>query len=1204
MIPIHHAIVENDDVEALGDHATREIEQSVRREIFSERTRCGRRPAHGGVIHAHRIGRGPQPQHLDRRHAARFADAEIRHAERQHAVVVDDGQRRVDQPRRHSRRQTAENQIHGLGRVGDKVIENRHREGPGRRIVVRPIQRAVDRTEIHSGQSRTTARRRVIHRHRPQTAVGPKHRDHRQIGVFRDREIRQTEAHDAAPELIVHNGQHRVRAPGQHDGHRRRKIGRAKQPEVHRAIGVRDRVIDDPDRERLAPGFPIAPRQRALRVRVTRIAHRTTPKIRHRRPARRSQVLHRHRAHRSAEAVHRNENPPARNILDHRVADRAEVQQHVIIENRQRRHRRRPNRRARRAAQRERHRAIPVDYQVIGNPNLENARDFARRKSQPAARRGVIPARPRGAIARRVHHRRHSLAAADAAHRDRGVGLILGERVIHVRKLQAARPEIVAAQNAREPVARQAVEQRERARNVDLPIGLRRDREHGIIRAESEIHRRVHRALRGQPRQVITPDGVEIRERAADQNPPVRLHHQRQHVVVRARRRDIQKRRVQRAIDIETRQVITRDAVGLGERAADHDLAVRLHRERAHRAVIRAARRIKRRVQTAIRIQTRDPHPVRVVHHREFTADHHLAIRLHRHREHRPVHTRSRIGQRVHRPVRVQHHEVRARHAVERCERTAQRDLAIRPHRRRENRIVRPRPGVEGRIQRTIRVQPREVISVRAVVGRETPADHELLIERLQRHRQDHRIRAGARLELRVHAAVGIQPRDAIDRQAAVGREFTADDELAPGLQRQRVDRAIRPERRVERRVQRTRRRDERLIIENRQRRIREPPRRRLAEIRQHDRHRPIRLREQIVDDRNQNVRRRLAIRENERPRAIEIVLPRHCRPRLREVLHRDLLRIAAHAIHRDHRRPAIFRDEIRRFGKRDLPVRIRVDDRANRVAQIAVIGPAGNVRQPQPEHLHPFHQTILRNRHRDRLIHDARRENHVRVDRTIVQTSARVAGRERKIKRLHIHLHTPDAAARAAHIHRQRAVGLVHGEIVRGETQAAKTARPKLIIHDQQHRVGQAQLRAARGIRERQQHRLLELRRDVIDDRNRERAARLPRREQQRAAAREIIHIRRRRPRRGRVLHRHRARRTVRADNRDRRVAHRFADLEHRPQKSEHAHREIVVDDRHRRRRLETQRRPRRRGRRTGTRIRQREAERAVAIGNCIVDQ
>ena len=88
--------------------------------------------------------------------------------------------------------------------------------------------------------------------------------------------------------------------------------------------------------------------------------------------------------------------------------------------------------------------------------------------------------------------------------------------------------------------------------------------------------------------------------------------------------------------------------------------------------------------------------------------------------------------------------------------------------------VVRPRADIESCIEAAVRVEPRNIVAGRAVVGCKLAADENSAI-RLNRNCPHCAVCACADIEGRVKRAVRVQPRDTVSRCAVESSEEAAD---------------------------------------------------------------------------------------------------------------------------------------------------------------------------------------------------------------------------------------------------------------------------------------------------------------------------------------------------------------------------------------------------------------------------------------------
>ena len=112
----------------------------------------------------------------------------------------------------------------------------------------------------------------------------------------------------------------------------------------------------------------------------------------------------------------------------------------------------------------------------------------------------------------------------------------------------------------------------ERAPRQNLAVGLNDQLRYSMV--WSGVERRVHRAIRVQPRNAGNGQPADVREVAADQDLAVRLHRNRRHPGAEAVGGVGIERCVQRAIDIQPCKAVARLPRHLGEIAAQQQFAV------------------------------------------------------------------------------------------------------------------------------------------------------------------------------------------------------------------------------------------------------------------------------------------------------------------------------------------------------------------------------------------------------------------------------------------------------------------------------------------------------------------------------------------------------------------------------------------------------------------------------------------------------
>ena len=195
------------------------------------------------------------------------------------------------------------------------------------------------------------------------------------------------------------------------------------------------------------------------------------------------------------------------------------------------------------------------------------------------------------------------------------------------------------------------------------------------------------------------------------------------------------KRGVERAVGVQARHAHAGDAVNARELSADDDHAVGLKRENLNRGAQSAAG-VKRGVQRAVDIESRNVTARRAVDGEELPADENFAVRLEGQGDHQIIHAWVEGG--VQRSVRVQTHNGVARHVIEQIKITCHDRLAVGLQRHGcdrcvlvQVRIKRPAARVKGGIQRGVGIKPGNAVATRATTATclgEKPAHQQLAI--------------------------------------------------------------------------------------------------------------------------------------------------------------------------------------------------------------------------------------------------------------------------------------------------------------------------------------------------------------------------------------------------------------------------------------------------------------------------------------------
>ena len=247
---------------------------------------------------------------------------------------------------------------------------------------------------------------------------------------------------------------------------------------------------------------------------------------------------------------------------------------------------------------------------------------------------------------------RGTVGGEQTADEDFAVGLNANRahRTVEVRAGVEGRIDGPIRQQAHQVTAAGTRETGEVTPEVNRLAGrMNRNRMHRRARARAEAERRVHRATRGQARDEVLIAAVDGREPAADHDLAIRLQRQRVDDAVRADGGG--KREVQRAVGEHPREVAAERGTDRVELARKQNRAVGLHRHRAQRTaateVIERARH-KRRIKAATREQPRRADTIHPVELGEITGDHHAGTGVERERVDRPVRAGARDEARVH----------------------------------------------------------------------------------------------------------------------------------------------------------------------------------------------------------------------------------------------------------------------------------------------------------------------------------------------------------------------------------------------------------------------------------------------------------------------------------------------------------------------------------------------------------------------------
>ena len=570
---------------------------------------------------------------------------------------------------------------------------------------------------------RRTVRREVRHRDQAQRTAAADHGDHRVAHRLVHHEIRAREIQHAGGAETFHDRQRGIRQRSQRDGIGRHRVA---QHQAHGQVPQHQTIVQNAHHH----GHHIAARREGHHL-VGRLEVHPG----HRRPVGGGRKTDRHGTHQPA-AAHQRDLRVGRALAD-AVARRRETDQAVVVQNRQHRRRRHVQRGpAGRVAQRQPHRPVAAVGLIIKHRHQEAGRRHPRRKSQHTVGRPIIHAQHRRAVGGRRVRDRHGVAQAPGAdHRDHRIGGALGRRV-PARRAEGdqSRPAILAADEPDKVIDRHAVEIREGAARENPAVRLHRQRRDEGVGPGAKVDAQIHRAAGLQPDDPVFRQAVERGERAAHEHPAVGLQGERIHELVGADPGI--ETRVQRTVQIQPDQVRVRDPVGRHKRAAHQNSAVRLPQQGVHRPAGNQTAAAERRVHGAVAIQAPDPADAQARDGRKFAADDDLPVGLQHQGAHAPVGPRPGREGRVQRAVRVQPRDEIATGLVDDREQAAQHDPAIILHRDGGHQIIRVRHEIG--VEHAARVHPREVGPPRARHRGEQAPEHHLAGvggARVNRHR-------------------------------------------------------------------------------------------------------------------------------------------------------------------------------------------------------------------------------------------------------------------------------------------------------------------------------------------------------------------------------------------------------------------------------------------------------------------------------------
>ena len=148
----------------------------------------------------------------------------------------------------------------------------------------------------------------------------------------------------------------------------------------------------------------------------------------------------------------------------------------------------------------------------------------------------------------------------------------------------------------------------------------------------------------------------------------------------------------------------------------------------AVRSAPRSRRRVKRQIKRAVGICSRNADTLRAVVKGEETAKQDSPVRLRRDCLHLVSHGSAGIESRIERPIRVYAGNAVASRAVVGGEDTTNNNSAIGLNDKGDYGTVRARDGIKSRIERAVRVEPRNVVAARAIHDRKITAHQDSAI--------------------------------------------------------------------------------------------------------------------------------------------------------------------------------------------------------------------------------------------------------------------------------------------------------------------------------------------------------------------------------------------------------------------------------------------------------------------------------------------
>ena len=874
---LRQRVVPDDHAEGLGGFAGGKGQASAVGLVI---TRGERGAVGGSEIHRDRGGVGAGAQHRDHGRTRGLADEEIGRREEEAAVVVEDGQEGgVGEAQLHAvgRERIQQAQIHGAIAVHGGVANDRHEDvaedfagAKGERVGEAGVVAAVGGRAVARGDLERDRRVRV---------AGPHHEHMGVARVFIHDEAVGAEGED---HVVVHDGEDRVG-----HGSERRTEARIEEGQADLFVRLEPRIVDDGHQE--IGGLHRRDVARPCGGEDERTVGDEIVNARDRGDVRHDEV------HGGAAAVQARA-PDGDDGIGLAFTDPEgggrkleATAEDDIIHDGQRRRRQPEGRATGRVREREVQRFVALDQLIRENRHGEGLDDFAVREGQRALREDEVHIRPAhhaadGPVGHRdrgVIHRHRARAAEGAHHREgRGpAGLEHRERVggeaegaaaaVVINDDQGRVGELTGERKTSErggdgqpegdrlvALDQAVVGDRHGEGGAGLAVGERhggqdhreiRPGEGGAVGAGGDIDRQVlDHAARAHDRD----DGVadilgDAVNRGAEAHETVFFLNQNRGVRDRvedgtaARIGQVQHDGLVGPDDVVVEQPDRKIGGGLafgededvggqgdvinvrnrrpaGDVERHGDLAERAARagyddHRVRGALADREHGLAERQRAAAEIvAAQQPGEVvvrRAVETGEGTAQQNLPVALHGQRGDQVVRARPDIQRRVQRTVRVQAGDAAAADAVHVHKGAAEKHLAVRLHGDRRDRVIRTRAGEEAGVERAIGIEPHDAARVgleqRSASGQELAA-HEHLAIGLNGdgvHRAGDR--ESERNEARIKRAVGIEAGEMIAIGQAVHRgEIAADDDLAIVLNRDRAHRAVGTDLRIEGGVQ------------------------------------------------------------------------------------------------------------------------------------------------------------------------------------------------------------------------------------------------------------------------------------------------------------------------------------------------------------------------------------------------------------------